>query len=258
VTEKKGYTLYSIPYKGGKGESLKHNYLVENPRKGLEFEDRKVYNPGLDRDVFGAKYVYTFDENTVVKAGGLIGTFSDLENAFFPNPLLDVIKSNEPEENHPERERKKRQMEQERAEKEKSRIHSYSNTAATAALPEEMLKLIYKFLPEGVRDTAERGTEKEREAKFFKTKFPATKKGAEDLLYELIQLSDSPYVEGEHERVMNTLTDLAEGMSDAKFDRLQEKLMTKASDMVKKHDLKKILDLLKTGSTTKEIVDFLT
>ena len=58
VEEKKeGYTLYRIYYNGSKGQTRKKSYFVENVRPGLEFNNRKVYDTGLETD----EYVYQFD-----------------------------------------------------------------------------------------------------------------------------------------------------------------------------------------------------
>jgi len=158
----------------------------------------------------------------------------------------------------PALERKKSESEESKAEKEKSRIHSYSNTAATAALPEEMLKLIYSYLPQQVRHKVEYGTYEEQKAKFFKTKFPATKKGAEDFLSDMIDYDIHAYQDLERERVDNIVGDLASGMSEAKVDRLYHKLVEKAENQVRNYDLKEVLRLLKEGKTTEEIADLIT
>jgi hypothetical protein len=75
---KKGYKLYTIEYKGAKGQPKRANYFVENSREGLSFKDRKVYDSGLPSD----RYIYKFHplnkkENidlTHYPAGSFLGT----------------------------------------------------------------------------------------------------------------------------------------------------------------------------------------
>jgi len=87
---KKGYTLYTLHYKGNKGRAEERSYFVENERQGLDFLNRKVYDAGLQTD----RYIYEFQSvrppyklETQVEYGGLLGNLEQ-------NPeLASLVKS---------------------------------------------------------------------------------------------------------------------------------------------------------------------
>lgn len=81
--KKQGYELYRIQYKGAKGQPMESSYFVENERKGLGFNDRKVYDSGLDR----TRKKYSFYHHEDVEHGGLLGTLGQIET------LADLVKS---------------------------------------------------------------------------------------------------------------------------------------------------------------------
>jgi hypothetical protein len=142
----------------------------------------------------------------------------------------------------------------EKYKKEKSRIQSYSNTDATAALPNEMLRLIYRFLPQDVRDTAEQGTQEEQDTKFFRTRFPATREAAEDIHYKFHDKFES-YQEATTGRAQNIVDEKTEGMSARRKYRLLDQIMDEASDQATEDNIETILRFLKKGKTVQEILD---
>jgi len=84
--KKTGYKLYSIKYKGSKGQSLENFYNVENKKIGLENKNRKVYDAGNG----SGGYLYKFwpiDANekidlTHLKPGSLLGTLEQIPELF--------------------------------------------------------------------------------------------------------------------------------------------------------------------------------
>ena len=153
------------------------------------------------------------------------------------------------------RERSKNPMQTE-AEKEKSRIQSYSNTKATASLPQEMLNLIYEYLPHNVKETVEKGTLEEQKNQLFKKKYAHTKRGAEDLYSDLVDKSGE-FAKRVKEAIDSLIDNNTWGWSKGRKERMMASLREDAESVVVAKYIKIILELLKEGKTTREVSETL-
>jgi hypothetical protein len=142
------------------------------------------------------------------------------------------------------------------AEKEKSRIQSYSNTKATASLPQEMLNLIYEYLPHNVKETVEKGTLEEQKNQLFKKKYAHTKRGAEDLYSDLVDKSGE-FAKRVKEAIDSLIDNNTWGWSKGRKERMMASLTEDAESVVVAKYIKIILELLKEGKTTREVSETL-